>query len=309
MMGYSLEWTIALWKIHAIVDTGEQIVSALSSMAANHSQKLYWQTSIVDLMKLVGIDPNLPNRKQLAEELAYQGNTNDSTAMNVWLHGAVMISYTEFADILLQAEADYRQERKTVNRIKAAKFTVRPAFEDFDFTAKRSITKAEIKEIHTLGWLNDARPLLLIGETGVGKTFIAQAVGLHACASGKSVLYMSITALQENLAIARSSGTYLRYRAKLAKFDLIIFDEMGMRKFTATEAQDLCEIIEERSIDKSIAFTSQLPVDHWNEVISDTVIFDAIRDRLEHSALTVNITGDTYRGVKARKLASKKKDA
>ena len=129
---------------------------------------------------------------------------------------------------------------------------MRPAFEDFDFTAKRSITKAEIKEIYTLGWLNDARPLLLIGETGVGKTFIAQAVGLHACASGKSVLYMSITALQENLAIARSGGTYLRYRAKLAKFDLIIFDEMGMRKFTATEAQDLCEIIEERSIDKSI---------------------------------------------------------
>ena len=84
---------------------------------------------------------------------------------------------------------------------------------------------------------------------------------------------------------------------------------MGMRKFTATEAQDLCEIIEERSIDKSIAFTSQLPVAHWNEVISDTVIFDAIRDRLEHSALTVNITGPTYRGVKARKLASKKKVA
>ena len=219
------------------------------------------------------------------------------------------ISYTEFADILLQAEADYRQERKAVNRIKAAKFTVRPAFEDFDFTAKRSITKAQIKEIYTLGWLNDARPLLLIGETGVGKTFIAQAVGLHACASGKSVLYMSITALQENLAIARSSGTYLRYRGKLAKFDLIIFDEMGMRKFTATEAQDLCEIIEERSINKSIAFTSQLPVDHWNEVIPDAVIFDAIRDRLEHSALTINITGETYRGVKARKLASQKKEA
>jgi len=151
--------------------------------------------------------------------------------------------------------------------------------------------------------------LLLIGETGVGKTFIAQAVGLHACANGKSVLYMSITALQENLAIARSSGTYLRYHAKLAKFDLIIFDEMRMRKFTATEAQDLCEIIEERSIDKSIAFTSQLPVDHWNEVIPDPVIFDAIRDRLEHSALTINITGPTYRGVKARKLASRKKDA
>src|SRR5208282_6612306 len=218
-------------------------------------------------------------------------------------------SYTEFLDNLLQAEADYRQERKTGYRIKAAKFTLRPAFEDIDFTASRSINKTQIKELYSLQWLNDARPVLLIGQTGVGKTFIAQAAGLHACASGKSVLYMSITALQENLAIARSSGTYLRYRAKLAKFDLIIFDEMGMRKFTATEAQDLCEIIEERSIDKSIAFTSQLPVAHWSEVISDTVIFDAIRDRLEHSALTVNITGPTYRGVKARKLASKKKVA
>jgi DNA replication protein DnaC len=209
----------------------------------------------------------------------------------------------------LQAESDYRQERKTVNRIKATRFTVRPALEDFDFTAKRSITKAEIKEIYTLGWLNDTRPLLLIGQTGVGKTFIAQASGLHACANGKSVLYMSITRLLENLAIARSGATYLRYRDKLARFDLIIIDEMGMRNFTATEAQDLCEIIEERSINKSIAFTSQLPVAHWNEVIPDTVIFDAIRDRLEHSALTITITGETYRGVKARKLASKKKDA
>jgi hypothetical protein len=89
---------------------------------------------------------------------------------------------------------------------------------------------------------------VLIGQTGVGKTFIAQAIGLHACASGKSVLYMSITALLENLAIARSGATYLRYRDKLAKFDLIIIDEMGMRNLTATEAQDLCEIIEERSI-------------------------------------------------------------
>jgi DNA replication protein DnaC len=81
-----------------------------------------------------------------------------------------------------------------------------------------------------------------------------------------------------------------------------------MRQFTATEAQDLCEIFEERSIDKPIAFTSQLPVDHWNEVSPDAVIFDAIRDRLEHSALTITITGPTYRGVKARKLASRKKD-
>ena len=75
------------------------------------------------------------------------------------------VSYSEVLDVLLQAEADHRQERKTANRIKAAKFVMRPALEDFDFAAGRSITKTQIKEIYSLGWLNDAQPLLLIGET------------------------------------------------------------------------------------------------------------------------------------------------
>lgn len=153
---------------------------------------------------------------------------------------------------------DYRQERKTGYRIKAAKFTLRPAFEDIDFTASRSISKAQIKELYSLQWLSDGRPVLLIGQTGVGKTFIAQAAGLHACACGKSVLYMTVTTWLENLALARSSGTYLRYRDKLARPDLLILDDMGMRKLSSTEAQDLCEILEERSIGKSTMFTTQL---------------------------------------------------
>ena len=151
--------------------------------------------------------------------------------------------------------------------------------------------------------------VLLIGQTGVGKTFIAQALGQQACASGKSVLYMTFTTWLENLALARSSGTYLKFRDKTAKPDVVILDDFGMRKLTATEAQDLCELLEERSIDKSTVFTTQLPIDHWVEVIGDPVIADAVRDRLEHAALTINITGESYRGVKARKLAAKKKDA
>jgi len=172
-----------------------------------------------------------------------------------------------------------------------------------------SISKTQIKDLYSLHWLADARPVLLIGQTGVGKTFLAQALGLHACSSGKAVLYMTFTTWLENLALARSAGTYLKFRDKCAKPDAIILDDFGMRKLTATEAQDLCELLEERSIDKSTVFTTQLPLDHWGEVIGDPVIADAIRDRLEHAALRITITGESYRGVKARKLAAKKKDA
>jgi len=133
--------------------------------------------------------------------------------------------YSEFLDTLLQAETDYRQERKTGYRIKAAKFALRAAFEDIDFTANRSISKAQIKELYSLQWLNEGRPVLLIGQTGVGKTFLAQAMGLHACACGRSVLYMTVTTWLENIALARSSGTYLRYRDKIAKPDVLILDE------------------------------------------------------------------------------------
>lgn len=218
-------------------------------------------------------------------------------------------SCTDFLDAMLQAENDYRSDRKTTRRIKAAKFALRPSFEDFDFTANRSITKTQIKDLYSLHWMSEARPVLLIGQTGVGKTFIAQAIGLHACASGKTVLYMTFTTWLENLALARSAGTYLKFRDKLARPDLVILDDFGMRKMTATEAQDLCELLEERSIGKSTLFTTQLPLAHWAEVIGDPVITDAIRDRLEHAALALSITGESYRGVKARKLAAKKKDA
>ncbi len=97
-------------------------------------------------------------------------------------------SCTDFLDAILQSENDFRSERKTKRRIKAAKFALRPTFEDFDFTANRSIIRAQIKDLYSLHWLSDTRPVLLIG-----KTFLAQDLGLHACAKGKSVLYMTFT--------------------------------------------------------------------------------------------------------------------
>lgn len=242
---------------------------------------------------------NLMAQMKLAGMTAsFEKTINDAT-QDKW-------SYSEFLDSLLQSELDYREERKASRRIQAAKFKIRAAFEDFDFTANRSITKAQVKEIWGLKWVEQGRPLLLVGQTGVGKTFIAQATGLHACTAGKSVLFMTMTTWLENLTLARSTGAYLKFRDKLARPDILILDDFGMRKLTAMEAQDLCEILEERSVDKSTVITTQLPIDHWAEVIADPVIADAIQDRLKHAALTFKITGESYRGVKAKKLENAK---
>ena len=230
--------------------------------------------------------------------VALEKTTADATA-DSW-------SYTEFLDVLLQAEQDSREKRRSQSRIKASKLKLHPAFEDFDFAASRSITKAQIKELYALKWVEQGRPILLIGQTGVGKTFIAQAAGLQACSHGKNVLFMSVPTLLENQALARSTGSYLKFRDKLVKPDILILDDFGMRKFTTMEAQDLCEILEERSMGKSTIITTQLPLDHWQEVLPDPVIADAILDRLVHCALQFKITGESYRKVKAKKLAAEK---
>lgn len=155
-------------------------------------------------------------------------------------------------------------------------------------------------------WLKQGRPLLIIGPTGVGKTFLAEALGLQACRNRFSTLYLSMSSLIENLILSRTSGSYLKFRDRLAKPDLLVIDDFGLRKLTTAEAHDFCEILEERSQNKSTVITTQLPLNHWKEVISDPVIADAIIDRLIHAAIKLTVTGESYRKVKALKLDSKK---
>lgn len=212
-------------------------------------------------------------------------------------------SFLEILDHLLHAEAEWRDRRKLETRIKQSKLKRDASFEDFDGTARRSITKAELREIYNLKWLEEGRPLVLVGQTGVGKTFLAHATGMHACARGKTVLFLSLTHWLEQQSMARATGSYLKFREKMIRPDLLILDDFGMRKLTSVEAEDLREIAEERSYGKSTLITTQLPPSHWAEVIPDPVLFEAIRDRFEAPGLLLKITGESYRAVKAKKLA------
>ena len=154
----------------------------------------------------------------------------------------------------------------------------------------------------TLKWLEQARPVLLIGQTGMGKSFLAEALGRYACSHRKSVLLREATELFIMIADARRMNRYLTVRKRLSLIDVLIIDDFGMRKLSSTEAQDLKELLEMRSIAKSTIFTTQLPLKHWNEVIEDTVILEAIVDLLEHSSIKIEMKGESYRKTKAKKL-------
>ena len=218
------------------------------------------------------------------------------------------LTFEETLDTLLQAEADHRRRRRTLHRIKFSRIKGSVSFEDFDPSAKRSLTKSELKEIMSLSWLHDGRHLVLIGQTGVGKTYLAQAAGLKACQEGHTVLFQSVTHWLEEQVNARHIGAYLKFREKMLRPNLLILDDFGMRKLTALEAEDFREILEERSYGKSTLLTTQLPLNHWAEVIPDPVLAEAITDRLEGPAIIYKITGDSYRKTKAQKLASQLKN-
>jgi DNA replication protein DnaC len=203
-------------------------------------------------------------------------------------------SYTEFLTGLLTDEIRYRDQKSTEGRLRKAKFRNQADFDHFDFTLKRSLSKTQLKELRELNFMKSKQNLLLIGPTGVGKTFVATAIGHQACVEGYSVSFEGMNHLIETIKLHRMGGTFLRLRKKLIEADLLIIDDLGIKPLDGELIQDIYDLLEERYLKRSTIITSQLPVANWKEVITDPVVFEAIVDRVAHG-YKVEITGDSYR--------------
>jgi DNA replication protein DnaC len=213
----------------------------------------------------------------------------------------------EFLDQLLQAEYNHRESRNALQKIKNSKLNRLPAMEDFDFEFSRNMTKAQVRELYALTWLDQSRALIITGPTGIGKTFIAEAIGHHVCQRKKSVLFVGMSDLLEQQSIAHASGSYLKFKAKIAKYDLLILDDLGLRKLSTQEAHDFCEILKERQGKKAIIITTQLPIKNWPEILEDPVIADAIIDRLQHTSVKINLKGPSYREAQGKQFDTARK--
>lgn len=235
--------------------------------------------------------------KNMLEDLRLSGMSKSYDSLR---SRATKESWTadELLDQLLQSEWQWREAEASSRRVKASKLPELPRLEDFDFSVKRPFTKVQIKELYTLKWLEQGRPLLLTGPTGAGKSFIAKALGHQACLRKKTVMFIGVSDLLEHQASARLAGHYLRFRLKMTKPDILILDDFGLRKMLAQEAHDFVDLLKERIGSKSIVITTQLPLDNWPEVIEDPVVADTIIDRLKHTSVKIDLTdpnNDSYR--------------
>jgi len=205
------------------------------------------------------------------------------------------LSLTDGVSLLLHAEKENRSSRKTQRLIQQAKFRYTASIEQIDFFTARSLDKALILSLADGSFITKGKSILITGPTGVGKSFIASAIGHQACLLGYSTLYYNIQKLLTALGLAKVDGSIMKLQNKLYRKDLLILDDFGLQGLNDKQRIDYFELLEERHGRKSTIFISQLPAHEWFNIIGDNTIADAIIDRVIHQSIKIKLKGESMR--------------
>ncbi len=207
------------------------------------------------------------------------------------------LSFSDGLELLLQSEKEAKDLSRLNRLVGTAHFRYKAFIEELKYDGARGLNKDQITQLATGDYLNNGESVLITGATGCGKSFLATALGHHCCAQGKRVLYFNIQKLFIKMKLARAEGTIIKLFEKIAKTDLIILDDFGLKKLENQQQQDFMELIEDRHARRSTIITSQLPVANWYDVIGEETIADAILDRLVHTSHRIELKGESLRKI------------
>lgn len=196
---------------------------------------------------------------------------------------------------LVDAEWEDRHNRKLTRLLSSAGFRYQACFEQINFNHKRELDKNLLLRLAPCHWLTKAENVLITGATGVGKSFIACALGHQACLNEFKVSYFSSLKLFSKLKFAKADGTYDKELKKIQKQNLIILNDFGLHPIDEQSKLMLLEILEDRYGEKSTVIASQFPVNSWYDIIANPTIADAILDRLVHNSYQINLKGESLR--------------
>lgn len=205
------------------------------------------------------------------------------------------LSPADLVGILVDAEWVGRENKKLTTRLRNARFRQQACVEDIDYTQARGLSKAAMLDLATCRWITAHQNVILTGPTGVGKSYLACALGQKACREGLGVVYRRTSRLLDELAQARADGTHADVLRRLAKTPLVVLDDFGLEVLGSAQRRDLLEVLDDRYGSSSTIITSQLEPTDWHAVIGDETIADAVCDRLVHNAHRVKLTGESGR--------------
>jgi len=206
--------------------------------------------------------------------------------------GRTELTHDEFVGLLLDAELLARENRKLKRLLANARLKQQACMEDIDYVTHRGLHKQTAKELSDCRWIGSHQNVLITGPTGVGKTYIACALGNAACRAGYSVSYIRGPKLFTTMFQSRADGSYLRAIQKMSKVNLLIIDDIGLAPLNDMERKDLLEIVEERHLESSTVVASQVPIKDWYQLIGDPTVADATCDRLLHNAYRIEFKGN-----------------
>lgn len=201
----------------------------------------------------------------------------------------------EYIGLLTDHEWEDRQHKK-INRLqKQARFKEKSSIADISYTENRNLDKNMFERLATLDFMKKDENIIITGPSGVGKSFIAQALGNQACLTGYKVLYANTARYFTKLKLTKIDGTYMKELQKLLKVDLVILDDFGLQAFDNHAREALIDIVDDRHKNKSTIVSSQIPVSAWYDIIGEGTIADAILDRLVNSSHRIDLKGESLR--------------